>query len=81
MEFKMLESGALFESPVAPISSGDPMLHLVARSSGPLATPSQTKAGTREYIRFAHWGIHGPKLRMWARRVGRAGLPHLPHIF
>lgn len=81
MELRMLAGGALFESPVAPISSSDPRLHLVARSSGLLATPSQTKAGTRKYIGFAHWGIHGPRLRVWARRVGRVGFPHLPYIF
>lgn len=64
MEFRMLGRGALFESPVAPVSSGDPRLHLVVWSSGPLATPSQTKAGTKKYLKFAHWGFHGPRLRV-----------------
>lgn len=81
MEFGVLEGRVVFEYPVAPISSGDPRLHPVARSLGLLATPSQVKAGTRKCIRFAHWGIHGPGPRVWERRVGRARLPHLPFIF
>lgn len=81
MEFRMLEGGALFEFPVAPISSGDPRLHLAAWSPGLLTTPLQTKAGIGKHVGFAHWGIHSYRLRVWTRRVGRAGHPHLPYTF
>lgn len=47
-----------------PVGSADPRLHLVAWSSGLLVTPPQTKAGTRKYVRIAHWGLRGPGLRV-----------------
>lgn len=51
-------------SPTFPVDSADPRPHLVARSSGLLVTPSQTKAGMRKYVRIAHWAIRGPRLRV-----------------
>lgn len=52
------------ESPMFPVGSADPRLHLVAWSLGLLVTPPQTKAGRRKYVKIAHWDILGPRLRV-----------------
>ena len=53
--------GRVGKGPLAPVSPVDPRLHPVAWSSDPLL-------GTGKYMRFSRYGIHGPRLRVWAQR-------------